>query len=93
MGGSYVRSSHGNDSNLRVSVLYGMDAGHSWSEDAPMNRETYFPPEVVQMFHAAERKRRWYHRVDWFKVLVWIGCAAYCGAFWYGVARAIDKGF
>ena len=28
-------------------------------------------------------------RIDWFKLLVWIGCAAYVWLFWYGVARAL----
>lgn len=42
-----------------------------------------------QLVNSAERKRRWYHRMDWFKVAVWIGLAAFCWLFWYGVARAI----
>ena len=44
---------------------------------------------LAALFHSAEAKRRWYHRVDWFKLAVWMGLAAYCWLFWYGVAKAL----
>ncbi len=31
----------------------------------------------------------WYQRVDWFKLGVWLGLAAFLCFFWWGVARAI----
>ena len=46
-------------------------------------------PRLVEMFREAESKRRWYHRIDWFKLLVWAACLGYCWLFWYGVAKAL----
>jgi len=56
-------------------------------------QEIYFDERLVEMFRDAEKRRHWYHRVDWMRLAVWFGCAVYCGGFWWAVARAIDKGF
>ncbi len=34
-------------------------------------------------------KHHWYHRVDWFKLAVWLGLAVFLWIFWYGVAKAL----
>ena len=54
-----------------------------------IERETYFEPRLVQMFRAAERKRRWYHTINWGPIcgaLIAIGVSSLA---WWGLISAV----
>ena len=54
-----------------------------------IEQEIYFEEKLIEMFREAEKRRHWYHRVDWVNLATWAGCLGYLWLFWWGVARAI----
>ena len=65
-----------------------MDASVARDAEALMHSEQYFPPEVVEMFREAERKRK-KPLVNWYAVLGIGLIIATATLFWWQVAKAL----